>query len=42
MEEEDKEFVFDKEELTVKINDAQDAGWIIEPLAKPCTVSHSV
>lgn len=41
MEEEEVEFVFNEEELlTVKIPDEPD-GWIIEPLAKPCTVSHS-
>ena len=43
MEEEDVEFVFNEEELlTVKVTDAPADGWIIEPLAKPCTVSRSV
>ena len=43
MEEEDVAFVFNEEELlTVKITDAPADGWIIETLAKPCTVSHSV
>ena len=43
MEEEDVEFVFNEEELlTVKVTDAPDVGWIIEPLAKPCIVSYSI
>ena len=42
MEEEDVEFVFNEELLTVNITDAPDVGWIIETLAKPCTVSHSI
>ena len=43
MEEEDVEFVFNEEELlTVNITDAPADGWIIETLAKPCTVSHSI
>ena len=43
MEEDDKEFVYNEEEvLTVKIPDAPADGWIIEPSAVPCTVSHSI
>lgn len=42
MEEDDKEFVYNEEEvLTVNITDAPTDGWIIEPSAEPCIVSQS-